>query len=77
MAKLVTVVIECFVNNSEVKYEFLIKSDKSEKLLDNYRGAVNTVSALRVDYTTGCYKDVMMISGDLLRNSTIQINKGR
>lgn len=72
----VMVVIECFINNSEVKYEFLIDSNQSEQLLSDYCVAVNTESILRVNYTTGGFEDVMILSGGLLRNSTIRIDNG-
>lgn len=76
MSELVTVVIECFFNNNEAKYEFLIESNQSEQLLSDYCVAVTNKSTLRVNYSTGGFKDVMILSGGLLRNSTIRIDNG-
>lgn len=77
MAKLSRVMIECFVDGEELSYEFMIPTPLVESVLEDYRCAVDTQTSLRIDSNVDKRKAVIILSGDLIRHSTIDVIKGK
>ena len=75
MTELLTGSIECYVEGNEVKYEFTIPPSKLEGLVADYTVAVNSALSLRINSTGPSHNEIIIISGDLLRNSTLFIEQ--
>ncbi len=73
MMTIVTVYIECFVDGAEIKYEFNVNSEDVEKMLNEYRDSVNTITAFKLDYFDAGHKETMIISGSILCHSTLRV----